>query len=170
VVPTALSASEPRQETGGRSAPSVPAVEWTIQNGMTVQLEYTLTVEDRTVDSTEHRGPLIYVHGRGELIPGLERRLTGLSVGDELEVAVSPEEGYGLVDLDLFVEMPRSRMPRDVAPKIGAVVRGVNEDGTSFNAVIASMSDGAVTLDLNHPLAGKTLQFHVRVAGITPPK
>jgi len=168
-VMAAPSAAQAPEETANAPTSFIPGVEWVVEDGMTVQIEYTLTVDGEQIDSTENRGePLLYVHGREELIPGLERRLTGLSVGDELDVIVNPEEGYGLVDPGLFVEMPRSRMPRDMAPKVGADVRGINEDGTSFRATIVSMSDETVRLNLNHPLAGKTLRFHVRVVGMTP--
>jgi len=134
-----------------------------------VALEYTLTVEGTVVDTTQDRGPFHYIHGQGQLIPGLERELAGLHVGDAKEVTIPPEDGYGLVDPAAFVEVPKEQLPQDVTPTVGLILRGVNPDGKNFRAKINEVKDKSIVLDLNHPLAGKTLNFHVKVTNISPP-
>lgn len=140
----------------------------TIQDNMAVELDYTLTVDGQVVDSSEGRGPFHYVHGQGQIVPGLERQLVGLAVGDSRQITVTPEEGYGPVDAEAFMEIPRAQMPPDVEPAIGQVLRGTDPNGQSFRATIHEIHDDTVTLDLNHPLAGKTLLFTIKVLTISP--
>jgi len=137
-----------------------------VQDNMDVALEYTLTVEGAVVDSTEGRGPLHYVHGRGELIGGLEQALAGMRVGEAKEVTVNPQNGYGDVDPSAFVEVPKTQLPGELTPQVGMVLQGMNPDGKSFRAKISEVRDQSVVLDLNHPLAGKTLNFHVEITDI----
>lgn len=139
-----------------------------IQDNMSVQLDYTLTVDGQVMDSSEGHGPFQYVHGKGQIIPGLERQLVGLAIGDSREITVTPEEGYGPVDPAAVLEVPRAQMPSTVDPKVGQVLRGVDSNGKSFRATIREIHDGTVTLDLNHPLAGKTLLFKIKVLAISP--
>jgi FKBP-type peptidyl-prolyl cis-trans isomerase SlyD len=145
-----------------------PAPTATIQNNMDIGLEYTLTVEGSVVETTDGRGPFHYIHGQGQMIPGLERELIGLHVGDAKEVTVSPGEAYGEVDPAAFVEVPKDQLPNDTPPTVGMVLQGVNPDGKNFRAKINEVKDSSVVLDLNHPLAGKTLNFQVRVTDIKP--
>lgn len=135
---------------------------------MTVRMEYTLTADGNVVDSTEGRGPFHYVHGRGHIIPGLERQLAGLHVGDARDITVEAEEAYGPVDPAAFVEITREQLPPDVTPEIGLILRGVDPGGRAFQARISGVTDDSVTLDLNHPLAGKTLLFKVTILEIAP--
>lgn len=150
----------------GVVAPPVP--EPVVGDNMDVGLEYTLTVDGVVVDSTDGHGPWHYIHGHQQMIPGLERQLEGLQVGDEREITVSPEEGYGTIDPSLFVEVPTSDLPADVPPTVGMVLRGINPDGRSFQARITETKPETVVLDLNDPLAGKTLHFTVKVTDIAP--
>ena len=142
----------------------------TIQDGMQVQIDYTLTVDGNVVDSSKDRGPLSYVHGKGQLVPGLERQLTGLQTGDVKKVTVSPEEGYGPLDPKAILEVPRKEFSSEMSLQVGMTVSGAGKDGRSFRATIREVKQDTVTLDLNHPLAGKTLQFDVKVVEIAPAK
>ena len=135
---------------------------------MDVGLEYTLTVDGLVVDSTDGQSPLHYIHGHQQMIPGFERQLEGLHAGDEREITVNPEEGYGTIDPALLVEVPKSDLPPDTTPTVGMVLRGINPDGRSFQARIAETKPETVVLDLNHPLAGKTLHFKIKVTEVTP--
>lgn len=153
-----------RAEDAAVSTPSEPV----IRADMDVGLEYTLTVDGVVVDSTKGQGPWQYIHGHQQMIPGLERQLEGLHVGDEREITVSPAEGYGEVDPSHFVEIPASDLPPDTTPTVGMVLRGVNPDGKNFQARITATKPDTVILDLNHPLAGRTLHFTVKVIAITP--
>ena len=165
---TLLLAAAPAASRAEEAMGAVPIVEPTIGANMDVGLEYTLTVDGVVVDSTDGRGPWHYIHGHQQMIPGLERQLEGLHVGDERQITVSPEEGYGTVDPSLFVEVPKSDLPSDTTPTVGMVLRGINPDGRSFQARIAETKADTVMLDLNDPLAGKTLHFKIKVTDITP--
>ena len=163
-------AAEPPAAVQPEAAPTEASMTLSVQDHMDVGMEYTLTSEGQVVDSTEGKGPFHYVHGQGQIIPGLERQLAGLHVGDSKEVAVAPEEGYGQVDPAAFVEIPKAQLPTDVTPSLGMVLRGVNPDGKSFRATISEIKDQTVVLNLNHPLAGKTLNFKVKITEIAPAK
>ncbi len=153
-----------KQETTQKGS-SIPL---TVQDNMTVGMEYTLLSDGAVVDSSEGKGPLHYVPGRGQIIPGLERQLVGLHVGDTKEVTVSPEEGYGKVDPTAVIEVAKSQLPSDTTPTAGMVLRGMNPDGQSFRARVTEVKKDTVMLDLNHPLAGKTLTFKVKITEIAP--
>lgn len=139
-----------------------------VQDNMEVTFECTLTVDGAIVDSSEGKPPFRCVHGRHQLVPGLEQVLTGLHVGDRKDVTVPPEDGCGQVDLAAFVDIPKSKLPSDITPAVGMALRGVNPSGQAFQATISTLKDESVTLNLNHPLAGKTLAFAVKVVEISP--
>jgi len=149
-------------DTGG----STMAV--TVGDGTQVKLDYTLKVEGQVVDSSQGREPLSYVHGQGQIIPGLERELTGMHSGDSKHVSIAPQDGYGQVDPNAFIQISKERLPQDAAPEVGQQLRGMAEDGRPFQARIAEIGEEQVTLDLNHPLAGKTLEFDVAIVDVSP--
>lgn len=162
---------------GGAEPANVPAAPATtegapraIQDGTAVQLDYTLTVDGEVVDSSKGRSPLSYVQGKGQLIPGLEKQLVGLKAGDTRSLTVAPEDGYGPVDPEAFVEVSREQLPPDIAPEVGQALRGTGPDGRPFRATIFKVGSESVTLDLNHPLAGKTLFFDITVVNVAPGK
>lgn len=144
---------------------SVPAA---VADLMTVKFDYTLTVDGKVVDSSQGHTPLQYVHGKGQIIPGLERELAGLHVGDSKEVDVKPEDGYGQVDPAAFIDVPKTKLPQGQTPEVGMVLSGRDPNGRPFQAKISEIKADAVTLDMNHPLAGKTLHFKVKVIEISP--
>ena len=139
-----------------------------IGDNMTVRMEYTLTADGKVVDSTEGREPFQYVHGQGQVIPGLERQLAGLHAGDAREISVEADDAYGPLDPTAFVEVARDELPPDVKPEVGLTLRGMDPDGKAFRATITGVRDDSVTMDLNHPLAGKTLLFKVKILEISP--
>ena len=140
-----------------------------IADDMVVRMEYQLHTEDGTlVDSTQGKAPFEYTQGRGQIIPGLERQLAGLHAGDQKEITVKPEEGYGPVNPLATEEVERSQLPKDVVPQAGMVLRGTDPDGRVFRALIKEVKEKVVVLDLNHPLAGKTLTFQVTIVDVHP--
>ncbi|HSN53073.1 MAG TPA: peptidylprolyl isomerase [Candidatus Sulfomarinibacteraceae bacterium] len=139
-----------------------------IDKDVVVGINYRLTLDDGTeVDSTAERGPLEYLHGHGNLIPGLERALDGREVGDELELSFPPDEAYGERDPDRMVEVTRQQLGFE--PQVGTVVAARLPDGREQHLMIAEVDDDSVTLDGNHPLAGQTLHFEVEVASLREP-
>jgi FKBP-type peptidyl-prolyl cis-trans isomerase SlyD len=130
-----------------------------------VAIDYRLTVADGTeVDTTADRGPMEYLHGHQNIIPGLERELEGHEAGDTLDVTVAPEDGYGEHEPDRVVQVNRDQLGFD--PEVGAVVSARLPDGREQHLLIAEIEGDAVTLDGNHPLAGQTLRFEVSIASI----
>mgnify|MGYP003394295288 CR=1 FL=1 len=139
----------------------------TVSEGKLVSLEYTLTLEtDKTVLESNVGGkPLTYTHGSQQIIPGLEKALAGLKVGDAKEVVVPPGDGYGDVDPQAVQEVKKDLVPSD-AHKVGTRLQGKLPDGRPVFPLVAAVKDDTVVLDFNHPLAGKTLHFDVKVVHI----
>ena len=135
----------------------------TVVDGKQVSLEYTLTLEDKSkVDSNVGKDPLVFTQGAHEIVPGLEKKLSGLKVGDSKQIEVSPEEGYGPVDPERKQEVEKAKIPED-ARKVGAKLTGRGPDGRMVFAQVKEINGDTVVLDLNHPLAGKKLFFDVKV-------
>lgn len=139
-----------------------------VKDGVVVTLDYTLRLDDgEVIDSSEDEGPLEYLHGYGQIIPGLEKALAGLGVGDRKTVVVPPNEAYGEVDMDAFEIVPRTMFPDDLELEEGLELslRDVETD-EPFDATIAEIRETEVMLDFNHPLAGETLHFEVHIPAI----
>lgn len=138
-----------------------------IQNGAVVSLAYTLKLANgEVIDYTEADDPLEYLHGADNIIPGLERELAGLKVGDQRDVRVAPADGYGEYDPTEVEEIPTKELPKGVNLKVGMVVAIPDEDGNLNEAMVREITASHVTLDFNHPLAGQPLFFSVEVVGL----
>ena len=134
---------------------------------MVVSMDYTLSLDDgEVVDSSEGRGPLEFIHGHGRIISGLESALFGMALGETKTVVVPPEDGYGVHDSDLYETVPRSAFPDNVDLKEGMGFRMRGAAGKIVVAYVDTIGEDEVTLNLNHPLAGKTLHFDVEISGI----
>lgn len=135
----------------------------TITNDKVVSIEYTLKgSEGEIIDTSEGAGPLEYIHGRGYLIPGLEKELSGKSKGDEFKVEIAPAEAYGEYNENLLISVDKKHFPTDVEIEVGMQFEA---DGAQLVTVV-EVSDTTVKIDANHPLAGKTLFFDVKVADV----
>jgi FKBP-type peptidyl-prolyl cis-trans isomerase SlyD len=137
-----------------------------IGNGKRVYFDYTLTVDGELADTSDGKEPLDYIHGQQMIIPGLERQLEGLKVGDEKEIKVKPEEGYGMPNPELIVDVPRERFNTDVEPEKGMMLDMQTDDGRRFTGIIVAVQENILKLDFNHPLAGKELNFKIKVVDI----
>ncbi len=149
-------------------AKETPMPAASVQDNVTITFEYTLTVDGKVLDSSEGRDPMRYTHGKGQIIPGLERQMTGMHVGDAKEVTVAPEDAYGPINPKALLEVPRKDLPKDVDPKVGMVLGSADSSGRPFRATISEVTPETIKLDMNHPLAGKTLQFKIKVLSINP--
>jgi FKBP-type peptidyl-prolyl cis-trans isomerase SlyD len=145
------------------NAPQKPSV---IADDVVVTLDYTLTVDGEVVDSTAGIDPISFLQGYENIIPGLENELYGLKVGDQKKVFVPAKDAYGEIDPEAVVEVPRKDIPKDIPIKTGIELQVSNEDGELMDAVITAISKNTVTLDFNHPLAGKNLTFEVTVVDL----
>ena len=139
-----------------------------IPAGATVRIHYTLTVGGRLVDTSAGGQPMAYVHGMAQVVPGLEEQVAGMEAGDRRHVSVAPEKGFGAVDPRAFVKVPKRGFVGLKGLEVGIMVRARHGD-QEFQAVVAEIADDEVTLDLNHPLAGKTLDFDIELIAIEPP-
>lgn len=139
-----------------------------VKDGMLVSMEYTLKGTDgKVIDSSKGREPLKYVHGQKSMIPGLEKELTGMKVGSEKNVTVKPEDAYGPRNPNAVQEIPKEKIPPN-ALKVGAVLQGQDDQGRPMLARIQEIKDKAVVIDMNHPMAGKTLVFNIKIVDIQP--
>jgi FKBP-type peptidyl-prolyl cis-trans isomerase SlyD len=131
-----------------------------------VAIDYTLTGSDGAViDSSEGRGPLAYLQGHNNIIPGLEDALEGKSVGDSLNVVVEAKDGYGERSDELTHNVPRNMFEDGTEIEVGMQFQTMTEHGPHIVTVI-SVDDENVTVDANHPLAGQTLNFDVSVVEV----
>lgn len=139
----------------------------TIANGKVVTIHYTLTDEDgATIDSSQGGEPLVYLHGASNIIPGLENALAGKNTGDALDVTIAPENAYGPHVPEMVQEVPRSAFEGVDSIEPGMSFQAAAEDGRSQRVVVTLVTDDTVTVDGNHPLAGKQLTFDVTVVDI----
>jgi len=140
----------------------------TVANDIVVSMAYVLRIEDgQLIDQSEDDAPLEYIQGARQIIPGLEKALIGLNVGDEKIVEVKPADGYGERDPDDIVEMPRGNLPESIDLSVGKPLKMKDsESGESFKAYVVESNPETVTLDFNHPLAGRTLNFHVKIINL----
>ena len=136
-----------------------------IVKGSKVAIHYTLTVDGSVVDSSRSREPLSYVQGEGQLVPGVEAGLAGAGAGDKRRLSVPPAEGYGESRAELILKAPKQAVAHLEGLAVGAVVRGEGPQG-EFRAFVREIGETEVTLDLNHPLAGKTLEFDIEVVSV----
>jgi FKBP-type peptidyl-prolyl cis-trans isomerase SlyD len=140
-----------------------------VNDDVVVSLDYTLTVDGQVIDSTEGDEPLQFLQGHQNIIPGLERELTGMRIGQSKTVTVPAVEAYGEIDPDNIVDVPRSEFPNEIPLETGIELEVKNADGEVLTATIAEVNDESVKLDFNHPLAGKEPTFNVTVVDLRTP-
>lgn len=134
-----------------------------IKNDDVVSLEYRLTVSESVVDASEGE-PLLYLHGHGNIITGLEQAITGMKLLEEKNVVVSPQDGYGLYDEEMIQTIPTSSFDDEL--EVGGHYTGENEDGEPVSFVVLEIEGEDALVDFNHPLAGDTLEFWIKVVGV----
>ena len=138
-----------------------------IQNNSAVSFHYTLTDDDGIrIDSSEGQEPLGYLHGAGNIIPGLEKALEGKTIGDSLTVAVTAAEGYGEVQKELIQEVPKEAFQGIDTIELGMQFEAQTGQGGTVPVTVIDVTDDLVTVDGNHPLAGKNLNFDVSIEDV----
>jgi len=138
----------------------------TIKQGNTVRVHYTGTLADGTVfDSSRDRGPLEFVLGRKMLIEGFEKALMGKQAGEQVRVTIPAAEAYGDVDETLLFRVPLREIPSHITPAPGLQLSLSSPEG-DMEVIITHVDAGTVTLDANHPLAGKDLTFEIEVVSV----
>ncbi len=138
-----------------------------VKKGDTVHIHYTGTLRDGSVfDSSEGRDPLAFTVGSGQIIPGLEAAVEGMSVGDTRRVEVPSDQAYGPVQEEARQAVPRADIPDEIPMEVGTQVNAQNQEGEVMTLTIHEVADQHVVLDANHPLAGQDLIFDVELVAI----
>jgi FKBP-type peptidyl-prolyl cis-trans isomerase 2 len=138
----------------------------TVSNGKKISLEYTVKLEDgQVVDTNVGGNPLMYTQGANEILRGVESAVEGMEVGEAKQAVVPPMQGYGDADPNAFAEVPKDKLPREI--EVGTQLHGTDASGREIRPIVSAINDETVLLDFNHPLAGKTLYFDLKVVNIT---
>jgi peptidylprolyl isomerase len=136
-----------------------------IQKGNTVKVHYTGKLEDNKVfDSSAGRQPIEFQVGNQQVIEGFESAVLGLNKGDKTTITIDPDKAYGDIRPELIMAVPKNQVPQDV--KVGVQLQGVGQNGEPFNVTVREINESTVTLDANHPLAGKKLIFDIEVVDV----
>jgi FKBP-type peptidyl-prolyl cis-trans isomerase SlyD len=137
----------------------------TVSKGKVIALEYTVKLEDnQVVDTNVGKDPLTYTQGANQIIPGVERAVEGLTVGEAKHVVVAPSDGYGERNPNAMHEVPKEKVPKGI--QVGTRLHGKDTEGRDVRPIVTEIKEDTVLLDFNHPLAGKTLFFDLKVVNI----
>lgn len=138
-----------------------------VTNTDTVKVHYTGKTDDGTVfDSSVEREPLQFTMGQGQLIPGFEKAVEGLAVGESTNVRIPADEAYGDVRPDMVVDIEKNQIPPDINPELGMQLQIQQPNGQPLGVTVKAITETHVTLDANHPLAGEALTFDIELVEI----
>ncbi len=136
-----------------------------IEKNQIVSIEYEVSDGEKVVDSNLGGMPLVFMFGRGQIIPGLENAISNMSIGEKAEVLVKAEDAYGAYEAEAKQEVPRDQFA-GIELEVGMTLYGQGEDGGTVQVVVQDIGDESVIIDFNHPLAGKDLVFLVGINNI----
>jgi len=138
-----------------------------VKTGDTIQVHYTGTLEDGTVfDTSLKREPLEFTLGQGQLIPGFEQAVIGMKVGESKTANIPAEQAYGQYSNELISVIERDKLPEDLDPEVGQRLQAQQPDGRTKIVTVINVSETSITVDANHPLAGKDLTFEIELIEI----
>jgi FKBP-type peptidyl-prolyl cis-trans isomerase 2 len=137
----------------------------TVSNGKVISLEYTVKLDnDKVVDTNVGKEPLTYTQGTNQIIRGVEAAVDGMEIGQAKQAVLPPAEGYGETNPNAFHEVPKEKLPEGIA--VGTQLHGKDASGQEIRPIVSAIKDETVLLDFNHPLAGKTLYFDLKVVDV----
>lgn len=138
-----------------------------VETGNTVKVHYTGKLENGQVfDSSANREPLEFVIGKGQMIPGFESGILGMALNEKKTIKIGANEAYGPVREELFFDVKKEQLPAEIKPEIGMELVSKNQDGSEARVIVTEVKEDDITIDANHPLAGKDLTFDVEVIEI----
>jgi FKBP-type peptidyl-prolyl cis-trans isomerase 2 len=137
-----------------------------VEDGTLVKIHYTLTVEDKIVDSSKGQEPMEFQVGSKKVIPGFEKALLGMEIGEKKTFKINPDEGYGRENPEGVKEILKDKLPPDVQPEAGMTLYAKGPNRKPHPVRIVEVKKDTIILNFNHPLAGKTLNFDVEVMSI----
>ena len=140
-----------------------------VEDGVVVTLDYTLKVDGEVIDTSDGSEPIQFIQGQDQIVPGLERELYGMKIGEDKHVLVPPKDGYGEVDPEDGMDVPRDEFPPEIPLDPGTGVQLKTQEGEVISARVAAVTTESIYLDFNHPLAGKELHFEVKVVDLREP-
>jgi len=136
-------------------------------NGDTVQVNYTGTLSDGTVfDTSVGREPLEFTLGAGQMIPGFEQAVPGMKVGESKTITIPAADAYGPRRDDMIIEVNREELPSGLDPNVGEQLQMTRADGGTSMVTVIKVAEKTITIDANHPLAGKDLTFEIELVKI----
>lgn len=139
----------------------------TIEAGNQISVHYTGTFEDGEVfDSSQGRDPLSFEVGAGQMIEGFDQAVVGMKVGESKKITLAPEEAYGPRNEELLMDFPMANFPEDMKVEVGMMLQLTNQDGQPVPATVAEINEESVKMDVNHPMAGKTLNFDIEIVEV----
>lgn len=137
------------------------------KNGDTVDVHYTGKLDDGTVfDSSKGKEPLQFTLGTGQVIPGFEEPVVGMEPGQSKTIHIPSDRAYGPHQPDMVIEVPKDQLPEGMEPGVGDQLQVSQPDGRAYVVTVTNVSDASITLDANHPLAGKDLTFDIELVEI----
>lgn len=137
------------------------------KTGDSVKIHYTGKLENGTeFDSSSGRDPLEFKLGEGTIIPGLEQAIVGMDAGESKSVSIAPEQAYGERHEQLVQEVPKSALPEEIEPSVGMQLQSKTPDGQMMPLTVTAVTEEAITVDGNHPLAGQKLEFDIELVEI----
>lgn len=137
-----------------------------VQDNLIVTLDYTLIVEDEILESTTEEGPITFIQGIGQIIPGLENALYGMKVGEKKNVVIEPDQAYGDYDEESTEVVQKDEFSEEIPLDVGTFLDLEDDEGEILSAQVIADDGDTVTLDFNHPLAGKILTFEITLSGL----
>ncbi|MSQ06212.1 MAG: peptidylprolyl isomerase [Dehalococcoidia bacterium] len=138
------------------------------QRGKTVQVHYTGTLADGSVfDSSQGGSPLEFTIGQGQMIPGFEQGVLGMAQGDSKTITIAATQAYGPHHAERVIKVERGDMPPDISLEVGVQVQGNGPGGRQASFTVVALTESQVTLDGNHPLAGKDLTFEIKLVSVS---
>ncbi|MDR9500967.1 MAG: peptidylprolyl isomerase [Desulfurivibrionaceae bacterium] len=139
----------------------------TIEAGNKISVHYTGTFEDGEVfDSSKESSPLSFEVGAGQMIQGFDQAVLGMNQGDCKKFTLTPEEAYGPRNEELLIDIPNANFPEDLKLEEGMMLQMTNQDGQPVPATVAEINEESVKMDVNHPMAGKTLIFDIEIVEV----
>ena len=138
-----------------------------VKEGDKIKVNYTVTLDNNTIiEKTAETKPLEFKLNTGQIIPGFEQAVIGMSPGESKSVKITPEEAYGEYREELVMKVPRKDLPEDLDPQVGQQLKLESDKHQPFIVTVTGTSDSEVIMDANHPLAGKNLNFEIELLEI----
>lgn len=161
------SVKEAEEISPGKIIPEKGGEKALVKKGDRIRVQYTGSLNDGTIfDKSKEEAPLEFTVGSGQIIPGFDKAVEGMKLNEEKKVTLKPEDAYGKRDETAIKEFPKNSLPENFKPEKGIMIRLQDQTGRPIPGTITDITENNITVDLNHPLAGKDLTFDIKVIGI----